>query len=330
MPKILVSGGFPDGKEIPADMQEFAREVGRQLIVQKHTLLNGCFNELDRLVAEGALGQIKTDAKLDTNKLVQSWVLAGHEPAHRIGQLQKSKFASWDPGEGPQVFPEPIAQAEAVILIGGGRGTYRTASFARLAGKPLLPVTTFGGAAAMIFDSVYGHYPVSSSGNVSQDDFGILNAFQPSDLSAFAKDVVSLAGRLVSGTSAFIIMSFRPESDDTYGVIKRVCADFGYAYNRIDKTNHTERIYSKIAEGIHNAAFVIADVTYPSVNVYYELGYAEALRKVLIVVAKEGTTLPFDTRDLPTIMWPDQTRLEERLRSKIEEITGRTPQRSAV
>ena len=56
---------------------------------------------------------------------------------------------------------------------------------------------------------------------------------------------------------------------------------------------------------------------------YYELGFAEALGQDTIVIAKEGTELPFDTNDIPTMFFRNQTRLEEALRSRIERLTGR-------
>ena len=68
---------------------------------------------------------------------------------------------------------------------------------------------------------------------------------------------------------------------------------------------------------------VIADVTFGSVNVYYELGFAEALGKDVIVIAKKDTPLPFDTNDIPTAFFEDQTRLEESLCSRIGRMTRR-------
>lgn len=322
MSKILVAGGGPEGR-LDDSLREFAHALGREVIAEGHVLLNGCFNELDTLVAEGAKEQIDEKQDRKVSEAIRSWVLAGHKPAHRIGQIQKSKFASWDPGEGALVLPEPIAEADAVILVGGSRGTFRTANLARWVAKPLLPVSNFGGAAGILFDEEYENYLARKPKGVSKDEFGLLNTYEPSDLSSFARDMASLAGRMVAGTSVFVIMSFQKESDDTYGTIERTCKAFGYECNRTDKSNITERIFSKIVQGIHASAFVIADVTHESVNVYYELGYAEALGKEVIVLAKDGTKLPFDTKDLPTLFWPDQTRLESKLRTSIAKLTGR-------
>ena len=126
------------------------------------------------------------------------------------------------------------------------------------------------------------------------------------------------------GEQCLFVMSFRKESDDTYHTIERVCRGYGFEPDRTDKNDATtDRIYNRIVQGIQRAAFVVADVTFGSVNVYYELGFAEALGKDVIVVAKEGTNLPFDTNDIPTAFFSDQTRLEEALRSRIGRLTGR-------
>ncbi len=146
----------------------------------------------------------------------------------------------------------------------------------------------------------------------------------PNAFSRLAAGVITLASKIVLGNNVFVVMSFRQESDDTYHTIERVCRVYGFEPDRTDKNDATtDRIYNQIVQGIQRAAFVVADVTFGSVNVYYELGFAEALRKDVIVVAKEGINLPFDTNDIPTAFFRDQTRLEEALRSRIGRLTGR-------
>jgi nucleoside 2-deoxyribosyltransferase len=318
---ILIVGGPPSGHPLPTDMRTFANELGRQVLAQGYVLLNGCMNEFDKVIAEGALAQANAGPKLDAKRSIRSWVLSGHEPSHRIGQLQQSALSSWDPGEGPQALPEPIAHADAVVLVDGERGTFRTANLARLAGKPVLPVAVFGGAAAILYDNESQRLASGRSGTPAPD-FSVLNAYQPSDWAEYAAEVVSLAGRMISGTSVFVVMSFRPESDDTYGTIERVCRDFHLQAIRTDKTMETERIFERIVRGIHDAALVIVDVSFSSPNIYYELGYAEALGKTVIVIAKEGTELPFDTKDIPTLFWKDQTRLASALAAVMRQIMG--------
>ena len=54
-----------------------------------------------------------------------------------------------------------------------------------------------------------------------------------------------------------------------------------------------------------------------------EASDVEALGKDIIVVATEGTNLPFDTKDVPTHTFPNYTALEKDLRLRIEKLSGR-------
>ena len=75
-------------------------------------------------------------------------------------------------------------------------------------------------------------------------------------------------------------------------------------------------------ENIKKASLVIAEINVPTTNGYYELGFAEALEKEPIVVARLESELPLDTKDISTIFYEDQTRLEEP-HGKIHGLTGR-------
>jgi len=51
MTKILIAGALDFSKE---ESRTFVRFLGEEVIAQGHVLLNGCRNEFDRIVAEGA------------------------------------------------------------------------------------------------------------------------------------------------------------------------------------------------------------------------------------------------------------------------------------
>jgi hypothetical protein len=84
-----------------------------------------------------------------------------------------------------------------------------------------------------------------------------------------------------------------------------------------------ERIVPRIETGIRNSAFVIADVSELSPNVFYEVGYAKGLGKQVIVTARKGTQLPFDLGDVPTIFWEIQEDLKEGLRKCLAGLMSR-------
>jgi hypothetical protein len=207
--------------------------------------------------------------------------------------------------------------------MGGGPGSHRALHLCRLAKKPILPITAFGGAAEEAFATELDQFDEVYRGRVPKESYTVLDTQYPEDMGELASAAVELASRIVSGNSVFIVMSFKPETDDTFNTLCRVVEDFDFDWDRTDQDPTTARIYNRIVEGIKRAALVVADVTHESLNVYYELGFAEALDKPVIVIAKEGIELPFDTNDIPTILYPDQTRLEEKLRGRIQGLTGR-------
>jgi hypothetical protein len=71
---------------------------------------------------------------------------------------------------------------------------------------------------------------------------------------------------------------------------------------------------------IRRSAFIIADVSEPRPNVYYELGFAQALGKDVLTSAFKGTQLPFDVFDVPTLYWDCQDTLERKLQAEISQI----------
>jgi hypothetical protein len=77
-------------------------------------------------------------------------------------------------------------------------------------------------------------------------------------------------------------------------VIQPVAKEFGlYAYH-VGEMFGPGMILKDIAQGIIEAKIVIAEVTAPNSNVFYELGYAHALEKSTILLAERGKQLPFD------------------------------------
>jgi nucleoside 2-deoxyribosyltransferase len=120
-------------------------------------------------------------------------------------------------------------------------------------------------------------------------------------------------------------MSFSddPILQDLYESFKEVCTKEGYDCRRVDDAGNVPRILPEILARISDCAFTIVDLSDEKANVYYELGYAEALGKPLIVTAKMGTKLPFDVKDIPVLFWANQTGLKTQLQEKVKEIRAR-------
>lgn len=138
------------------------------------------------------------------------------------------------------------------------------------------------------------------------------------DMEQLTEDVLTLCERLMISNTVFTVMSFKKEYDDLYDTFETMCKGFDFNAVRTDQVTSLERITPRILEGIKRSAFVIADVTEKSLNVFYEVGFAEGVGRPVIITAKEGTELPFDIKDTPIVFW---STLKE-VRQKLQPIIG--------
>jgi predicted Rossmann-fold nucleotide-binding protein len=326
---LLVAGGYDvqDAQALDKPVEEivaFAKSLGAEIIKQGHTLLTGCQTELDRVVAEaaqGALGPADAGVKPSRPRVV-SYVLQGQKPVHNFGVVVQSDLPDWDIGGLEPRPPEVIRNADAVILLGGFFGTFKAANWARLNRKPLLPFVSFGGAAKEVYAVEAGRFDKIYAANVDRLDYDQVLKSLSSDWGILATQTVALAERLVTTPSVFVVMSFKSSGQykDLYASIQRVCKEFDYEAKRVDESNLFKRIIPEIMKQLRQCAFVIADVTEQKANVFYELGFADGVGKEVILVAKAGTDLPFDVRDVPVLFWDSFTEFEEELRKRVQHI----------
>jgi len=129
---------------------------------------------------------------------------------------------------------------------------------------------------------------------------------------------------------AFVVMKFSSEYDDVYNdVIKEICKDYEVSVRRADEMMGPGFIISDIAYEIESSQLVIADITpTDNPNVYFEVGYAVALRKPTILLAKNGTSLPFDIAGFRVLFYENsiggKSKLEEGLRRHLNLILSAT------
>ncbi len=332
MGKILVVGGLGAPEEeatIGEARRLFAESVGYEIVSRGHTLLGGCKTQLDATVATGGKSAA-LEQKLDISKCIRSWVTQTTTPSHDIGEIQRSQVADWVRIPRGYLFPEPIQNSDVVIVIGGWEGTHYAASWARLANKPLVPVAALGLAAIEVFRDELNNFDRKYSSRITHDEFGILNRLlshaDAETIKRFASEIVSLAERLIAPTEVFVIMSFAEKGHlkDAYNTFKRVCEANGFRAFKVDQHfDARQRIVPSIISSIRRSAFIIADLTEPRPNVYYELGYAQALGKDILTTAQEGTSLPFDVFDVPTHYWDSQDMLERKLQPDVQSIADR-------
>jgi hypothetical protein len=329
MAKILVAGGLdPEDKDekLRAAREAFAAKLGTEIIQRGHVLLGGCRTTLDAAVAAAAAAEAAR-LGVDARKRIKSWVTKSTTPAHSHGEIVRSAVLDWSQVPRGFAFPEPVREADVVIIIGGWDGTQYAASWARLASKPLVPVASFGMAAMEIFDDELSNFERRYGARLSIDNYQVLNrllaGYAEDVIEGFANDVLNLAEQLIMSTDVFVMMSFAEKGHlkDAYNTFKRVCKEFGFNAFKVDQhLDANQRIVPNIIESIRRAAFIIADVSDPRPNVYFELGYAQALGKEIITTANQGTQLPFDIFDVPVQYWDSQDTLETKLKPLVAQI----------
>jgi hypothetical protein len=318
---ILVAGGFDAKYQREEDIRSFAKALGEAIGVRGHVLLNGSLTELDSLIAEALSAKLEgigLTAKERETRIV-SYVLAGTQPAHSHGTVLRSRLTDWEIAKEAFYIPEQVQQAGVVILVAGFDGTYRAANWARIAQKPLLPFTAFGGAAERIYEQELNEFDEKYAGLVDRREYEQLNSVK-ADWREYAETIVTLAERVAESHTAVVVMSYaeRPDLLDAFDSFQQTAKDLGYDCDRVTQKNTEGRILPEILDKIRRAAFVIVDLTDLRPNVFYELGYADGLSKKVIVTAKQGTDLPFDVKDVPTIFWESQRQLRDDLKDRIQ------------
>ena len=107
--------------------------------------------------------------------------------------------------------------------------------------------------------------------------------------------------------NCFVIMPFASDFDDVYTTIKTslgaILSSKGGSCMRLDEARPAGRITDRLLHELEAAGLCIADVTGNRPNVMWEVGYAMALGKPVILITENVDELPFDIRDLQSLQY---------------------------
>jgi hypothetical protein len=102
----------------------------------------------------------------------------------------------------------------------------------------------------------------------------------------------------------FVVMHFGEPYDTLYrDVIAPIAVDMDFAPYRADDVYRPGLVLHDIIQGLVESEVIVAEITPPNPNVFYELGYAHALGKPTILLAERGRELPFDIRGYRCIFY---------------------------
>lgn len=129
----------------------------------------------------------------------------------------------------------------------------------------------------------------------------------------------------------FVIMPFHEDFDDVYHIIKdsanQVSRDRSVSIDtlRADEITEPGRISTQVTESIRTADLIIADITGNNPNVMYELGFAHALDKTVVLLTQSVKDSPFDVKDFRQVTYERSKLLRDcrpRLMSAISSVVG--------
>jgi nucleoside 2-deoxyribosyltransferase len=124
-------------------------------------------------------------------------------------------------------------------------------------------------------------------------------------------------------------MPFGPAwSGTVYAMIRRAAGGVGLSpeplVHRADEINRPGRITDQIVQAINEAEVIVADISGLNPNVMWELGYAHAMGKPVVLMNQDVHASPFDIRDYRQVIYSssptdaDEELLARSLRAALE------------
>jgi hypothetical protein len=104
--------------------------------------------------------------------------------------------------------------------------------------------------------------------------------------------------------SVFVLQPFSHEFDSVFeAIITPAVRAAGGLVRRTDQISVVGSIIEEVYKAIEQAHVLICDISNSNPNVMYELGYAHALQKPVIMICHEPEHMPFDVRGLRVLYY---------------------------
>lgn len=116
--------------------------------------------------------------------------------------------------------------------------------------------------------------------------------------------------------SVLVLMPFARDFDDLYrNGIRAACEAAGARCRRLDEDIYQGSILQRILSEITKADLIVAEMTGRNANVLYEVGYAHALGKRVVLLTARDEDIPFDLKHFLHIIHGGDI---DRLRAELE------------
>lgn len=123
----------------------------------------------------------------------------------------------------------------------------------------------------------------------------------------------------------FVVMQYTPPYNELHSdVIVPMAHELGFQVVRADDSYGPGIVIADIERQIIEARVVIAEITPANPNVFWEVGYAHALKKPTILIAERDTRLPFDVSPFRVLFYENsiagKKKVEDGLRKHLAAI----------
>jgi predicted Rossmann-fold nucleotide-binding protein len=319
---IMNIGGFFIGIAGSADRDrapqcyDLADIVGREIMARGHRLVSGgCSGGVTQFCAEAAASWLKMHAKeIEIKYRIISIVPEQEKFAFiNLGQFLICKDRTRE-----ERRPLMTSIMDALITISGGGGTRSEGEACLRVGTPVIPTAATGGASRELYSTIckaHQENPVYKNilttppwkklekTALSYEELAVVAV----DLAEIMADLKSKTDRSVSScrfaNKVFVIMPFKEDMKPVRQIIedifesKRFNIPSDLTCTRVEETLRG-RIDDSIAEQIHKAPFVIADLTGNNPNVLYELGYSLGIGKRALLINQSPADSAIDIANL--------------------------------
>ncbi|MCP4685142.1 MAG: hypothetical protein GY867_06780 [bacterium] len=121
----------------------------------------------------------------------------------------------------------------------------------------------------------------------------------------------------------FVAMPFAPEMEDFYDYgIQGAVRGAGFLCERADLSSFTGDVMDWVRDRIKTAAYVVADLTGGSPNVYLEVGYAWGSNVPTILLVRDTKDLKFDVKGQRCLVYKRIKDLEKKLGEELKALEG--------
>jgi predicted Rossmann-fold nucleotide-binding protein len=321
--RVLVAGG----KELERGVGDFARRFGKRLMSLTGpdvVLITGGREGGDAEAVKGAREELNGS---DLERIVTFVNPTSAEPVSDVFQgthlvrttgrsRQRRRFAM-------------VAAAHAVVAIGGKSGTPQIVELARALGIPVLPFPFTGGHAAELWTKPRDREEWCSTFFIEEDTrTRWLGDDAHANPAALAEEAAELTWRSAA-SECFVAMRYLDGEDPVWKRIQNAVHAAGLRAVRSDKYAVPGEVAEQMVNQIRRAPVVLAYLTDERAgngeprnginpNVMYEVGFAHALERPVVLVADRETVRPIDIYGHQTITYADSDEFSQEISRQLK------------